>query len=121
MTSARLRVVVVDDEALARNVLREYLANVPGIDVIAECANGFEAGKAVGHLHHDRMFLDVQMPRLDGFEVLELVGCDVAVVFVTAYDQYALRAFDVHAVDYLVTPFNEERLGAALALLLHPL
>jgi len=114
MTDARLRVVVVDDEALARSVLREYLTNVPDIDVVAECANGFEAVKAVSELHPDLMFLDVQMPKLDGFEVLELVGRDVAVVFVTAYDQYALRAFDVHAVDYLVKPFNEERLRAAL-------
>src|SRR4029450_10851977 len=114
MTSARLRVVVVDDEALARNVLREYLANVPGIDVIAECANGFEAVKAVADLQPDLMFLDVQMPKLDGFEVLELVGRDVAVVFVTAYDQYALRAFEVHAVDYLLKPFSPERLGEAL-------
>jgi two-component system, LytTR family, response regulator len=95
-------------------VLREYLTNVPDIDVVAECANGFEAVKAVAELHPDVMFLDVQMPKLDGFEVLELVGRDVAVVFVTAYDQYALRAFDVHAVDYLVKPFNEERLRAAL-------
>src|SRR4029450_7431050 len=114
MTNARLRVVVVDDEALARSVLREDLVNVPDIDVIAECASGFEAVKAVGGLQPDLMFLDVQMPKLDGFEVLELVGRDVAVVFVTAYYQYALRAFDVHAVDYLVKPFNEERLGAAL-------
>jgi two-component system, LytTR family, response regulator len=114
MTSTPLRVVVVDDEALARGVLREYLANVADVDVIAECANGFEAVKAVAELQPDLMFLDVQMPKLDGFEVLELVGRDVAVVFVTAYDQYALRAFDVHAVDYLVKPFNEERLGAAL-------
>jgi two-component system LytT family response regulator len=114
MTDARLRVVVVDDEALARGVLREYLTNVPDIDVVAECANGFEAVKAVAELHPDVMFLDVQMPKLDGFEVLELVGRDVAVVFVTAYDQYALRAFDVHAVDYLVKPYNEERLRAAV-------
>jgi two-component system, LytTR family, response regulator len=114
MTDARLRVVVVDDEALARSVLREYLANVPDIDVIAECANGFEAVKAVAELQPDLMFLDVQMPKLDGFEVLELVERDVAVVFVTAYDQYALKAFEVHAVDYLLKPFGPERLTEAL-------
>ena len=112
--SPRLRVVIVDDEALARGVIREYLAEVNDVEIIAECSNGFEAVKAVAELHPDLMFLDVQMPKLDGFEVLELVGRDVAVVFVTAYDQYALRAFDVHAVDYLVKPFSAERLSSAL-------
>jgi two-component system LytT family response regulator len=110
----RLRVVIVDDEALARGLLREYLAAAPDIEIVAECSNGFEAVKSVAELQPDLMFLDVQMPKLDGFEVLELVGREVAVVFVTAYDQYALRAFDVHAVDYLVKPFSVERLMAAL-------
>src|SRR6476646_8358765 len=110
-TSSRLRVAIVDDEALARSVLREYLTASADVDIVAECQNGFDAVKAVAELHPDLLFLDVQMPKLDGFEVLELVGRDVAVVFVTAYDQYALRAFDVHAVDYLVKPLNEERLG----------
>ncbi|MBZ5559694.1 MAG: LytTR family DNA-binding domain-containing protein [Acidobacteriia bacterium] len=111
----RLRVALVDDEALARAVLREYLAPMADVEIIAECANGFEAVKVVSEAHPDLLFLDVQMPKLDGFEVLELVGRDVAVVFVTAYDQYALRAFDVHAVDYLLKPFSPERLGEALA------
>ena len=115
LAAPRLRVAIVDDEPLARAVLREYLAPMADIEVAAECANGFEAVKAVSELHPDLLFLDVQMPKLDGFEVLELVGRDVAVVFVTAYDQYALRAFDVHAVDYLLKPFSPERLGEALA------
>jgi two-component system LytT family response regulator len=110
----RLTVAIVDDEDLARAVVREYLAAMPGVDVVAECANGFEAVKAVSDLRPDLLLLDVQMPKLDGFEVMELVGRDVAVVFVTAYDQYALRAFDVHAVDYLLKPFSAERLAAAL-------
>jgi two-component system, LytTR family, response regulator len=110
-----IRVAIVDDEPLARAMLREYLAAVPGIEVVAECANGFEAVKVVSELRPDLLFLDVQMPKLDGFEVLELVGRDVAVVFVTAFDQYAIRAFDVHAVDYLLKPFSPERLGEALA------
>jgi two-component system, LytTR family, response regulator len=110
-----LRVAIVDDEPLARAVMREYLAAAAGIDIVAECANGFEAVKVVSELHPDLLFLDVQMPKLDGFEVLELVGRDVAVVFVTAYDQYAIRAFEVHAVDYLLKPFSPERLGEALA------
>lgn len=112
--SSRLRVALVDDEALARAVLREYLTPMEDVEVIAECANGFEAVKVVSELHPDLLFLDVQMPKLDGFEVLELVGRDVAVVFVTAYDQYALRAFEVHAVDYLLKPFSPERLADAL-------
>src|SRR5246500_2513231 len=109
-----LRVAIVDDEELARSILREYLANEPGVEVVAECANGFEAVRAVAEQHPDLLLLDVQMPKLDGFEVLELVGDDVAVVFVTAYDQYALKAFDVHAVDYLLKPFSAERLLAAI-------
>ena len=108
---ARLKVAIVDDEALARAVVREYLAAMPDVEIVAECANGFEAVKAVSELHPDLLLLDVQMPKLDGFEVLELVGRDVAVVFVTAYDQYALRAFEVHAVDYLLKPFSAERSG----------
>ena len=114
-----LRVVIVDDEPLARGVVREFAQRQPGVEVVAECANGFEAVKAVSELHPDLLFLDVQMPKLDGFEVLELVGRDVAVVFVTAYDQYAIRAFEVHAVDYLLKPFSPERLGEALAQAFH--
>src|SRR5882724_222185 len=110
----RLRVAIVDDEELARAVVREYLAGIADVEVVAECANGFEAVKAVSELQPDLLILDVQMPKLTGFEVLELVGRDVAVVFVTAYDQYAIRAFEVHAVDYLLKPFSAERLGAAI-------
>jgi two-component system, LytTR family, response regulator len=109
-----LRVAIVDDEPLARSVIREYLRAHPGVEVVAECANGFEAVKAVAELAPDLVFLDVQMPKLSGFEVVELLGPEVPVVFTTAYDQYALRAFDVHAVDYLLKPFNEERFAAAL-------
>jgi two-component system LytT family response regulator len=114
-SSSRLRVAIVDDEALARSVLHEYLTASADVDIVADCQNGFEAVKVVSELHPDLLFLDVQMPKLDGFEVLELVGRDVAVVFTTAYDQYALRAFEVHAVDYLLKPFSAERLAEALA------
>jgi len=109
-----LRVAIVDDEDLARAVVREYLAGIAEVEIVAECANGFEAVKAVSELQPDLLILDVQMPKLNGFEVLELVGRDVAVVFVTAYDQYAIRAFEVHAVDYLLKPFSAERLSAAI-------
>jgi two-component system LytT family response regulator len=104
----------VDDEELARHVLHELIAAQPDIEIVAECANGFEAVKAVTELKPDLLFLDIQMPKLDGFEVLELIGTDLAIVFCTAYDQYALRAFEVHAVDYLLKPFGAERFEAAL-------
>ena len=110
-----LRVLIVDDEPLARAMVREFLGAHPGVDVIAECGNGFDAVKAVTELHPDLMFLDVQMPKLSGFEVLELIGREVAVIFTTAYDQYALRAFEVHAGDYLLKPFSEERFAEALS------
>jgi two-component system LytT family response regulator len=109
-----LRVAIVDDEPLARGILREMLAAHEDIEIAAECANGFEAVKAVADLKPDLLLLDIQMPKLDGFDVLELVGREIPVVFVTAYDEFALRAFDVHAVDYLLKPFGAERLADAL-------
>jgi len=112
---AVIRAVIVDDEELARAVLCEFLAAHPDIEIVATCANGFEAVKAVAELTPDLLFLDVQMPKLDGFEVLELIGNEVVVIFVTAYDEFALRAFEVHAVDYLLKPFSAERLAEALS------
>jgi len=109
-----LRAVIVDDEELARGYLRELLQAHPEIEVVAECANGFEAVKAVAETSPDLLFLDVQMPKLDGFEVLELIDPGPAVVFVTAYDQYAIRAFDAQAADYLLKPFSQERFDRAL-------
>jgi two-component system, LytTR family, response regulator len=114
MPAEPLRVVVVDDEPLARAVVREYVGAHPGVEIVAECANGFEAVKAVAELSPDLMFLDVQMPKLSGFEVLELIGQSVPVVFTTAYDEYALSAFEVHAIDYLLKPFSAERFAQAL-------
>jgi two-component system LytT family response regulator len=111
--SGVMRAVIVDDEELARHLLREYLTQA-GVEVIAECANGFEAVKAVAERKPDLVFLDVQMPKLDGFEVLELIDPSVAVIYVTAYDQYAMRAFDAHAVDYLLKPFSPDRFKKAL-------
>jgi two-component system LytT family response regulator len=114
----KLQAVIVDDEELARAYLRELLRPHPEVEIAAECANGFEALKAIGEVTPDLLFLDVQMPKLDGFEVLELVEPGPAgppvVIFVTAYDQYAMRAFDAHAVDYLLKPFDQERFERAL-------
>jgi len=110
----RIRTVIVDDEAPARALLREYLGAEPGVEIVAECANGFEALKRIGETAPDLVLLDVQMPKLDGFEVLDLLEQVPAVVFVTAYDEYALKAFDVHAVDYVMKPVGRERLREAL-------
>jgi two-component system LytT family response regulator len=108
----------VDDEELARALLKEMLRPHTEIEIVAECANGFEAVKAIGETAPDLLFLDIQMPKLDGFEVLELIepgpNPPPAVIFVTAYDQYAMQAFDAHAVDYLLKPFNTERFERAL-------
>jgi two-component system LytT family response regulator len=114
MADDMLRVIVVDDEALARTLLRELLAAHPDIEIIGECGNGFEAVKAVTEKKPDLILLDIQMPKLDGFDVLELIGTEVPVIFVTAYDQYAIKAFQVHAVDYLLKPFSAERFQEAM-------
>ena len=113
-----LRAILVDDEALARDLLREHLARHPDVKILAECANGLDAVKAIGELAPDLVFLDIRMPGLDGFEVLELLpkreDGGPAVVFVTAYDEFALKAFDANAVDYLLKPFDRARFEAAL-------
>jgi two-component system LytT family response regulator len=110
----RWKALIVDDEELARHIIRELLQSHPEIEIAAECANGMEAVKAVGEHKPNLIFLDVQMPKLTGFDVLELIGTDVPVIFVTAYDQYAMRAFDVHAIDYLLKPIGRERFDAAV-------
>jgi two-component system LytT family response regulator len=109
-----LRVLVVDDEEPARTLLREYLGRAGGVQIVGECRNGFEAVKAVHDLQPDLLFLDIQMPKLNGFEVLELLGRDVAVVFATAFDEHAIKAFEVNAVDYLLKPVSAARLRETL-------
>jgi two-component system, LytTR family, response regulator len=109
-----LRALIVDDEHLARQLLREYAQEVAELEIIAECNNGFEAVKVIAELKPNLVFLDVQMPKLDGFEVLELIDEPPAVIFVTAYDQYAMKAFEAHAVDYLLKPFHPDRFKKAI-------
>ena len=109
-----ISVLIVDDEPPARAVLREMLGRVPGVCIVGECADGMEAVKTAGQLKPDAVFLDIQMPRLDGFEAMELLDPAIAVVFVTAYDNYAVKAFEVRAVDYVLKPFSEARLAEAL-------
>jgi two-component system, LytTR family, response regulator len=110
----KLRTLIVDDEELARKVLRELLSAHDKIEIVAECKNGLEAVKSVAEYKPDLLFLDVQMPKLTGFDVLELIGTELSVIFVTAYDEYAMKAFEVHAVDYLLKPVGKDRLAAAL-------
>jgi two-component system, LytTR family, response regulator len=116
VTNARpIRALVVDDEPLAREMIREMLANDSDVEIVAECANGREAVDAIKSAQPDIVFLDIQMPELGGFEVLESLDPEITpyIIFVTAYDQYAVRAFEVHAFDYLLKPFDQERFNAA--------
>jgi two-component system LytT family response regulator len=110
-----IRVLIVDDEAPARALLREMLSAEPDVELVGEAATGLEAVKAAAELKPELVLLDIEMPKLDGFEVLELLDPKVAVVFVTAYDSHALRAFEVHAVDYVLKPYRAERLREALS------
>ena len=114
---ADIRALIVDDEALARERVRTLLAAAPGVEILTECTGGREAVEAILEHQPDLVFLDVQMPDLDGFQVLEALGDDQlpAIVFVTAYDEYAIKAFDVHAIDYLLKPIEPERFRKALA------
>jgi len=109
-----IRTIIVDDEEPARQLLHEYLTRRDDIQLVAECSNGFEAVKALTELKPDLAILDIQMPKLNGFEVLELAENPPVVIFATAYDQYAVKAFELHAVDYLLKPFSKERLDEAL-------
>src|ERR687884_2281785 len=110
-----IRVLLVDDEPLARDMIREMLVNDSEVEIVGECVNGREAVEAIQEHTPDLIFLDVQMPEVGGFEVLEaLKSVHVPhVIFVTAYDQYAVRAFEVHALDYLLKPFDRERFEAS--------
>jgi two-component system, LytTR family, response regulator len=111
-----IRAIIVDDEPLARQRLHHLLADQPDVEVAAECPNGEAAIKAINKLRPDLLFLDIQMPELDGFDVMAAVGPGAVpvVIFVTAYDQFALRAFEAHALDYLLKPFDDERFEATL-------
>ena len=108
------RVLVIDDEPLARMIVREYLMSYPQIEVLQECGDGFEGVKAINQYQPDLVFLDVQMPKINGFEMLELVESPPSVIFTTAFDEYAIKAFETHAVDYLLKPFSKERFSKAV-------
>ena len=109
-----MNAIIVDDEHLAREIVKKYLEKHADIDILAECSNGFEAVKEITEKKPDLIFLDIQMPKLNGFEMLELLDVHPSIIFTTAFDDYAIKAFEVNAVDYLLKPFSEERFNEAL-------
>ncbi len=108
------KVIIIDDEPLARSVVKEYLQKHPGLELLQECGDGFEGVKAIQQHRPDLVFLDIQMPKITGFEMLELIEEPPAVIFTTAFDEFAIKAFESHAVDYLLKPFNQERFDKAI-------
>jgi len=109
-----IRTILIDDEALARDIVKHYLKAFPDIEVVAECSDGFEGLKAITQHQPDLIFLDIQMPKISGFEMLELVENRPAVIFTTAFDEYAIKAFEVNAVDYLLKPIEQTRFEQAM-------
>jgi two-component system, LytTR family, response regulator len=109
-----IKVLIVDDEPLAREIIRNFASGVPSLQVVGECSNGFEALKAIQQESPDLLFLDIQMPKLDGFELLEVLDSRPEIIFTTAYDQYAIKAFEQNVVDYLLKPFSRERFLTAV-------
>lgn len=108
------KAIIIDDEPLARGLVMEYLTDYPDIEVVAECGDGFQGLKSIQEHKPDLVFLDIQMPKINGFEMLELLDPAPNVIFTTAFDEYALKAFDRHAVDYLLKPFSKERFSRAI-------
>ncbi|TMI65886.1 MAG: response regulator [Bacteroidetes bacterium] len=109
------KIVIIDDEPLARSIVKEYLQKHTELELSQECGDGFEGVKAIQQHKPDLIFLDIQMPKINGFEMLELVDERPAVIFTTAFDEYAIKAFEAHAIDYLLKPFNQERFDKAIA------
>ena len=109
-----IKVLIIDDEPLARGILREYLESYPDVQILGECGDGFEAVKAIGAHQPDLIFLDIQMPKISGLELLEILEQPPAVIFTTAFEEYAIQAFEKHAVDYLLKPISKNRFKQAL-------
>jgi two-component system LytT family response regulator len=109
-----MKTIIIDDEPLARSIIREYLQGYSQIEIVQECNDGFEGVKAIVQHQPDLIFLDVQMPKINGFEMLELVDQPPSVIFTTAFDEYAIKAFETHAIDYLLKPFSKERFDKAV-------
>jgi len=109
-----MNIVIIDDEPLARSIVKEYLRSYDNMNIIAECNDGFEGLKAINQYAPDLIFLDIQMPKINGFEMLELIEEPPVVIFTTAFDEYAIKAFESNAVDYLLKPFSKERFDKAI-------
>lgn len=109
-----MKVIIIDDEPLARSIVKEYLQSYTDIDVVAECNDGFDGMKAILQYEPELIFLDIQMPKINGFEMLELIENPPAVIFTTAFDEFAIKAFDLNATDYLLKPFSKERFDRAV-------
>jgi len=109
-----MKVVIIDDEPLARSIVKEYLDSFPDVEIVEECNDGFEGVKAIQQHKPDLVFLDIQMPKITGFEMLELLDEQPSVIFTTAFDEYAMKAFEAHAVDYLLKPFSKQRFDKAM-------
>ncbi|MBL7734290.1 MAG: LytTR family transcriptional regulator DNA-binding domain-containing protein [Chitinophagaceae bacterium] len=109
-----IKAILIDDEPLSRSLIKEYLERYPEIRIVQECQDGFEGVKAIMQYQPRLIFLDIQMPKINGFEMLELIERPPAVIFITAFDEYAIRAFEQHAVDYLLKPFSQERFAKAI-------
>lgn len=109
------KIIIIDDEPLARSIVVNYLKNYPELEIVAECENGFEGAKQIDSLRPDLVFLDVQMPKINGFEMLEIIDIKPDVIFTTAFDEYAIKAFETAAIDYLLKPFSEERFAQAIS------
>lgn len=109
-----IKALIIDDEQLARQLIRNYLKTFAGIEIIGECENGFEGVRSIAELKPDLVFLDIQMPKLNGFEMLELIDNPPEIIFITAHNDYAIRAFEMNAVDYLLKPYSQERIISAV-------
>jgi two-component system LytT family response regulator len=113
-----MKAIIIDDEPLARMMVKEYLHPYANIEIVAECNDGFEGVKAINQYQPDLIFLDIQMPKITGFEMLELIDNPPKVIFTTAFEEFAIKAFEAHAVDYLLKPFSKERFDKAMSKLL---
>ena len=109
-----MKAIIIDDEHLARSMVKEYLQNYPSIEIVQECKDGFEGIKAIQEHQPDLIFLDIQMPKINGFEMLELIEQPPAVIFTTAFEEYAIKAFEAYTIDYLLKPFSKERFDKAI-------
>ena len=109
-----MKVIIIDDEPLARSIVKEYLQSYTDVDIVAECSDGFEGMKAILQYEPELIFLDIQMPKINGFEMLELIENPPSVIFTTAFDEFAIKAFELNATDYLLKPFSKERFDKAM-------